>query len=89
MLELSAAGAKVLQSRSVESLGGAASGSTCGPRSTTRPGTWVQEVDERQMEDVLISGVALETDEAKVTFDGVPDNRASPRRCSRRSPARA
>ena len=25
------------------------------------------------MEDVLISGVALETDEAKVTFDGVPD----------------
>ncbi len=25
------------------------------------------------MEDVLISGIALETDEAKVTFDGVPD----------------
>ena len=25
------------------------------------------------MEDVLISGVALETDEAKVTFDRVPD----------------
>ena len=25
------------------------------------------------MEDVLISGVALETDEAKVTFDGIPD----------------
>ena len=36
------------------------------------PGTWVQEVDD-EMEDVLISGVALETDEAKVTFDGVPD----------------
>ena len=36
------------------------------------PGTWVQEVDD-DMEDVPISGVALETDEAKVTFDGIPD----------------
>jgi aspartate kinase len=35
-------------------------------------GTWVQEVDE-PMEGVLISGVALDTDEAKVTLDRVPD----------------
>ena len=37
------------------------------------PGTWVQEVDEHQMEGVLISGVALDNDEAKVTLDRVPD----------------
>ncbi len=35
-------------------------------------GTWVQEVDV-SMEGVLISGVALDTDEAKVTLDRVPD----------------
>ena len=37
------------------------------------PGTWVQEVEE-QMEGVLISGVALDRDEAKVTLDRVPDH---------------
>jgi aspartate kinase len=73
MLELAAAGAKVLQSRSVELA--RRSGLRLHVRSSfddEAPGTWVQEGDD-QMEDVLISGVALETDEAKVTFDGVPD----------------
>jgi len=73
MLELAAAGARVLQSRSVELA--RRSGLRLHVRSSfddEAPGTWVQEVDD-QMEDVLISGVALETDEAKVTFDGVPD----------------
>ena len=73
MLELAAAGAKVLQSRSVELA--RRSGLRLHVRSSfddEAPGTWVQEVDD-EMEDVLISGVALETDEAKVTFDGVPD----------------
>jgi aspartate kinase len=73
MLELAAAGAKVLQSRSVELA--RRNGLRLHVRSSFddgAPGTWVQEVDD-QMEDVLISGVALETDEAKVTFDGVPD----------------
>ncbi len=73
MLELAAAGARVLQSRSVELA--RRSGLRLHVRSSfddDAPGTWVQEVTE-QMEDVLISGVALETDEAKVTFDGVPD----------------
>jgi aspartate kinase len=73
MLELAAAGAKVLQSRSVELA--RRSGLRLHVRSSfddEAPGTWVQEVDD-QMEDVLISGIALETDEAKVTFDGVPD----------------
>ena len=73
MLELAAAGAKVLQSRSVELA--RRSGLRLHVRSSfddDAPGTWVQEVDD-EMEDVLISGVALESDEAKVTFDGVPD----------------
>jgi aspartate kinase len=72
MLELAAAGARVLQSRSVELA--RRSGLRLHVRSSfdeDAPGTWVQE--DSQMEDVLISGVALETDEAKVTFDGVPD----------------
>jgi aspartate kinase len=71
MLELAAAGAKVLQSRSVEYA------RRYGVRLHVRssfddaPGTWVQEVDD--MEGVLISGVALDADEAKVTLGGVPD----------------
>jgi aspartate kinase len=71
MLELAAAGAKVLQSRSVEYA------RRYGVRLHVRssfddaPGTWVQEVDD--MEGVLISGVALDADEAKITLGGVPD----------------
>ena len=73
MLELSAAGAKVLSSRSVEYA--RRHGVKLHVRSSFEdvPGTWVQEVDEAQMEGVLISGVALDNDEAKVTLDRVPD----------------
>ncbi len=71
MLELAAAGAKVLQSRSVEYA--RRYGVKLHVRSSfdDAPGTWVQEVDD--MEGVLISGVALDAEEAKVTLDGVPD----------------
>jgi aspartate kinase len=71
MLELAAAGAKVLQSRSVEYA--RRYGVKLHVRSSfeDEPGTWVQEVDE--MEGVLISVVALDADEAKVTLAGVPD----------------
>ena len=73
MLELSAAGAKVLSSRSVEYA--RRHGVKLHVRSSFEdvPGTWVQEADEAQMEGVLISGVALDNDEAKVTLDRVPD----------------
>ena len=72
MLELAAAGAHVLQSRSVEYA--RRTGVRLHVRSSfdDEPGTWVQEVDV-PMEGVLISGVALDTDEAKVTLDRVPD----------------
>jgi aspartate kinase len=71
MLELAAAGARVLQTRSVELA--RRHGLVLHVRSAFEdavPGTVVEEAG---MEDVLISGVALETDEAKVTLGGVPD----------------
>jgi aspartate kinase len=73
MLELAAAGAKVLMSRSVEYA--RRHGVRLHVRSSFEdvPGTWVREMDEGQMEGVLISGVALDDEEAKVTIDGVPD----------------
>ncbi len=72
MLELAAAGAHVLQSRSVEYA--RRTGVRLHVRSSFEegPGTWVQEVEE-PMEGVLISGVALDADEAKVTLERVPD----------------
>jgi aspartate kinase len=73
MLELSAAGSKVLQLRSVEYA--RRHGVRLHVRSSfsDEPGTWVQEMEETQMEQAMISGVAIETDEAKVTLDDVPD----------------
>jgi aspartate kinase len=72
MLELAAAGAKVLQSRSVEMA--RRQGVRLHVRSSfeDRDGTWVMD-DGAAMEGVMISGIALDTDEAKVTIDDVPD----------------
>ena len=71
MLELAAAGAKVLQTRSVEYA--RRTGVPLHVRSsfTGGPGTWVVEDDG--MEQALIRGVALDAGEAKVTLDDVPD----------------
>ena len=83
MLEMAAAGANVLQSRSVEYA--RRHGVKLHVRSAfdDAPGTWVQEVAD--MEGVLISGVALDTGEAKVTLERVPDRPGWRRSCSRRS----
>jgi aspartate kinase len=72
MLELAAAGAKVLQPRSVEVA--RRNGTRLHVLSTfgDAEGTWVQEGND-EMEGVLISGVALDADEVKVTIDDVPD----------------
>jgi aspartate kinase len=72
MLELAAAGTRVLSSRAVEYA--RRHGVRVHVRSSFEEGagTWVQEADE-QMEDVLISGIALDREEAKVTLDHVPD----------------
>ncbi len=73
MLELAAAGSKVLQLRSVEYA--RRHGVRLHVRSSfsDEPGTWVQEMEDNDMEQAMISGVAIETDEAKVTLDDVPD----------------
>lgn len=72
MLELASSGAKVLMSRSVEY--GRRYGVRIHVRSSfvDEPGTWVTEEDVR-MEQAMISGVAADTSEAKVTVIGVPD----------------
>ena len=72
MLELAAQGAKVLQVRSVEF--GRNHGVPIHVRSSFNggEGTWIVP-QEDLMEDAIISGVAHDTSEAKVTVVGVPD----------------
>ncbi|MFM7718938.1 MAG: aspartate kinase [Actinomycetota bacterium] len=72
MLELAAAGAKVLQTRSVEYA--RRTGVPLNVRSSFSggPGTWVVE-DVGMMEQALIRGIALDASEVKVTLDDVPD----------------
>jgi aspartate kinase len=72
MLELAASGARVLQLRSVEYA--RTHGVNVHVRSsfTDEPGTWIIEEDVR-MEQAIISGVAADDSEAKVTVQGVPD----------------
>jgi aspartate kinase len=72
MLELAACGAKVLQLRSVEYARRAGVKVYVASSFTDEPGTWIVEEDER-MEDALISGVACDLSEAKVTIRDVPD----------------
>jgi len=73
MLELAASGAKVLQSRSVEVARRHDVAVHVRSTFTDEVGTWVRDRSEDEMEGVLISGVALDTDEAKVTIVEVPD----------------
>jgi aspartate kinase len=80
MLELAAAGARVLQLRCVEYA--RRHGVRIHVRNSVgeQPGTWVDEdADEDEegsagmLESALIRGVALDVEEAKVTLDEVPD----------------
>ncbi len=73
MLELAAAGAKVLQLRSVEYA--RRTNVKVHVRSSfgDAQGTWIVEEDDAGMEQALIRGVALDDTEAKVTLDEVPD----------------
>jgi aspartate kinase len=76
MLELAAAGARVLQLRCVEYA--RRHGVRIHVRNSLgeQPGTWVEEDEEGStgmLESALIRGVALDVEEAKVTLDEVPD----------------
>ncbi|HEX8099970.1 MAG TPA: aspartate kinase [Actinomycetota bacterium] len=72
MLELAASGAQVLQLRSVEYA--RTHGVKVHVRSSFAPedGTWITEEDVR-MEQAIISGVAADRSEAKVTIEDAPD----------------
>jgi aspartate kinase len=72
MLELSASGARVLQLRSVEYARN--HGVKLHVRSSFKPdeGTWIVK-EEDVLEQAIISGIAHDTGEAKVTILGVPD----------------
>jgi aspartate kinase len=72
MLELAACGARVLQLRSVEYARRYGVKMYVASSFTDAPGTWVVEEDVR-MEQAVISGVAFDDEEAKVTVLGVPD----------------
>ncbi|MDQ3952563.1 MAG: aspartate kinase, partial [Actinomycetota bacterium] len=72
MLELSASGAKVLMLRSVEYARNYQVLLHVRSSFTGQEGTWIREEDER-MERAIISGIAHDTSEAKVTILGVPD----------------
>jgi len=72
MLELASLGAKVMQSRSVEFA--KKFGVLFEVRSSLNdnPGTLVKE-ETQSMEDVVIRGVSLDKNQAKITLVGVPD----------------
>jgi len=72
MLELASLGAKVLQIRSVEFAKRYAVPVLVRSSFDDSPGTWVVP-EEAGMEDILVSGVALDRDQAKITVRGVPD----------------
>lgn len=76
MLELASSGSKVMQSRSVEFA--QKHGVIFEVRSslTNNPGTIVK-AEVPSMEDVLVSGVALAKDQAKVTVSNLPDKPGS------------
>jgi aspartate kinase len=72
MLELASLGAKVLQIRSVEFAKRYHVPVHVRSTFTEAEGTWVVE-EEASMEDVLVSGVTSDSNEAKITLLGVPD----------------
>ena len=72
MLELASLGAKVLQIRSVEFAMKYKVPLWVKSSFTDDPGTLVCEEDE-SMEDVVVSGIAYDKNEAKIAMRGVPD----------------
>jgi len=72
MLELASLGAKVLQIRSVEFAKRYGVPVHVRTSFSDEPGTWVVQ-EEASMEDVLVTGVAHDLNEAKITLLHVPD----------------
>ena len=73
MLEMASLGSKVLQIRSVEFAGKYNVPLRVLHSSKEGPGTLITFDDEESMEQPIISGIAFNRDEAKLTIRGVPD----------------
>jgi aspartate kinase len=74
MLELAANGAKILHLRCVEYARRENVPVHVRSSFSDRPGTWVKELNEEDdMEQPLITGIAHDRSEAKITIVGVPD----------------
>ncbi len=72
MLELSSLGAKVLQNRSVELAKKMGVKIIAKSSFTDAPGTIISQEDE-SMEEVLVSGIALDKNQARVSLRDLPD----------------
>jgi aspartate kinase len=72
MLELASLGAKVMQSRSVEFAKNFRVVFEVRSSLNDNPGTIVKE-ETKSMEDVVVRGVSLDKNQAKITLVGVPD----------------
>lgn len=72
MLELASSGAQVMQSRSIEVAGKYDIPLHVRSSFSDKEGTWIVKED-RSMEDVLIRGVSVNKDEAKLTLLAVPN----------------
>ncbi len=72
MLELASSGAQVMQSRSIEVAGKYNIPLHVRSSFSTNEGTWIVKED-KSMEDVLIRGVSVSKNEAKLTVSGVPN----------------
>ena len=74
MLEMASSGAKILHLRCVEYARRFSLPIHVRSSFSTKPGTWIVDISaEEQMEAPIISGVAHERGEAKITVVGVPD----------------
>jgi aspartate kinase len=71
MLELAASGSGVLQMRSVEVARNQGVVIHCRSAFTANPGTFVKEA--KDMESAIVSGIAYDNSEAKITVRDVPD----------------
>jgi len=76
MLELASAGSKVMQSRSVEFAHKYGVDFEVRSSFNNNPGTIVK-AETASMEDVVVRGVAVDKDQAKVTINNIPDKPGS------------
>ena len=73
MLEMASQGSKILQIRSVEFAGKYNVPLRVMSSFEEGPGTLISLEDEYQMEKAVVSGIAFNRDEAKLTIRGIPD----------------